>query len=238
MEATMTLRLSREVSIDVESLPLTERVPRVLAAFDGLAPGERLEFAAGVPPRQLLTQFQLERKGLFEWSPVQQGPEIWRIELFRRQASAGDLRGIAEALSWDHDRLDGLELLAFSARSAGNFAAAVAGHTRFAGGLRRHIRFEEEILFPRFEAEAGLDGSFGPTAVMRMEHGEILLLLDATAAAIGDPDSAVVSLRRRFHDVMGEHNEKEELVLYPGLEHMIGPDESDLLVTRFQELGV
>ncbi|HKD11193.1 MAG TPA: DUF2249 domain-containing protein [Thermoanaerobaculia bacterium] len=233
----MSLRASREVSIDVESLPVAERAPSILAAFDGLAPGEKMDFVSGVPPRRLLTQFQSERKGLFEWSPVEQGPEIWRIDVYRRQATAGDLRSLTEALAWDHDRLDALELLAFGARATGDFAIAAAHHARFAGGLRRHVRFEEEILFPRFEAEAGLDGSCGPTAVMRMEHAEILLLLDATAAAIGDPDSAVVSLRRRFHEVMSQHNEKEELVLYPGLEHMIGPDASDLLVARFQELG-
>jgi len=233
----MTLSTSREILIDLELLPLAERSARTLAAFDGLVPGESFEFASGVPPRQLLAQFQSERKGLFEWTPVEMGPEIWRIELFRRRASAGDRRGIAEALAWDHERLDGLESLAFSARSARNFAAAAAGHARFAGGLRRHIRFEEEILFPRFEAESGLEASRGPTGVMRMEHGEILLLLDATAAAIGDPDSSVISLRRRFHEVMGQHNEKEELVLYPGLEDLIGPEASDLLVARFQELG-
>jgi regulator of cell morphogenesis and NO signaling len=234
----MSQRASRDISIDAQALPLAERVPRILAVFDALSPGESFEFVSGVPPRRLLAQFQNERKGLFEWSPLEQGPEVWRIELLRRAASSGDLRQVTEALAWDHERLDELESMAMAARSAGDFEAAKNGYARFACGLKRHIRFEEEVLFPRFEQETGLDPACGPTAVMRLEHGEILLLLESTAAAIGDPGSAVVSLRRRFHEVMGEHNEKEELVLYPGIDHLVGPQKSDALVARFQDLGV
>ncbi len=232
----MTAPASREVSVDAQTLPLSERASRILAVFDTLCPGESFEFASGVPPRRLLSQFQAERKGLFEWATVDQGPDMWRIELFRRRAAAGDLRGVGEALAWDHGRLESLEALAFGARLAGDFATALVEYGRFARGLERHVRFEDEVLFPRFEAESGLDAALGPTAVMRREHGEILLLLESTAAAIGDPDAPVVSLRRRFHEVICEHSEKEELVLYPGLDHLIGPEESDALVARFQEL--
>ncbi len=234
----MTARISTELSVDTQTLPLSERAGRILSVFDSLSPGEEFEFASGVPPRRLLGQFQSERKGLFEWSPLEQGPEIWWIELSRRAASLGSQRQVAEALAWDHDRLDALESLAIGARSAGDFDAATADYARFACGLKRHIRFEEDVLFPRFEQEAGLDPSCGPTAVMRFEHGELLLLLESTAAAIGQPDSAVVSLRRRFHEVIGEHNEKEELILYPGIDHVVGPEESDALVARFQALGL
>jgi len=234
----MTAASAREAAVDARALPLSERAPRILAVFDALAPGESFEFSSGVPPRRLLAQFQAERKGLFEWSPVEEGPETWRIELYRRRAAPGDLRGVGEALSWDHGRLDTLEALAFGARLAGDFATALVEYSRFASGLKRHAQFEDDVLFPRFEAESGLDPAFGPTAVLRLEHGEILLLLQATAAAIGEPDSPFVSLRRRFHQVLCDHSEKEEIVLYPGLDHLIGAVESDGLVSRFQELSL
>ena len=90
------------------------------------------------------------------------------------------------------------------------------------------------MLFPAFEAASGMPPSAGPTAVMRAEHEEILDLLEQIAARIGDAAESLDALRRNFHAVLGDHNLKEEHVLYPGTDELLGPEESDRLVRRIQ----
>ncbi|PYQ47347.1 MAG: hypothetical protein DMF78_24000 [Acidobacteria bacterium] len=94
-----------------------------------------------------------------------------RIRLVCAEAPAG---GVTEAMVWDHARLDGLETAAFEARARRALSTARALFTDFAHGLRRHIDFEEQILFPEFEARWRFPEENGPTAVMRAEHRAIL----------------------------------------------------------------
>jgi hemerythrin superfamily protein len=69
---------------------------------------------------------------------------------------------------------------------------------------------------------------------MRVEHREIQELLQRIEAGIGDSASPVEDLRRRFHAVLGDHNIKEEEVLYPGTDEILGAEEADRLVARIQ----
>jgi regulator of cell morphogenesis and NO signaling len=213
-----------------------ERTAAVLQSFDGLRPGEALVFLADSRPSTTLEGLQRERKGLFEWTPIEEGPERWRVEVLRRGGRVGALREITEALSWDHDRLDALEAAAFEARAEGDLELARRSYRAFAHGLLRHIRFEEELLFRVFEERTGLSPATGPTAVMRGEHEEIKRRLQAIAAEIGlaRPQADLESRRRAFHEVMRAHNDKEEEVLYPAVDRTLSPDESDALVAQIQ----
>ncbi len=205
-----------------------------LDAFDALHPREKITLEFNRAPRGLLARFQQERKGQFDWTPTIEGPGAWRIELSRREAEKGSSRTVNEALSWDHDRLDDLEARAFKAREGGDFAEAKALYSIFAFGLRRHIRFEEELLFPEFEAKAGFPTEMGPTAVMRDEHREILECLDRIEEAIGDGAASVESLRHALHAVLGNHNLKEENIVYPMTDEALGEQDRDALVARIQ----
>jgi hemerythrin-like domain-containing protein len=166
--------------------------------------------------------------------PLQEGPAEWRTEIARRDAGVGALRDVTEALGWDHDRLEELEARAFEARGNGDFAAARARFGEFAHGLERHIRFEEQILFPAFEERSGIQPEAGPTAVMRAEHREIENLLQAIVAAIGDPASRADGLRQDLPAVLALHNMKEEQVVYPDTDGMLAASERDALVARIQ----
>jgi len=221
-------------TLDLCSLPPDERPKRVLEAFDRLTPGERLVLAGADWGGELLRQLQSERRGLFEWSVLSSRPGERRVELARRADSAPAMRTVDEALSWDHDRLDALEREAFGRRAAGDFESAAEIFSGFAAGLRRHIRFEEEILFPAFETRAGIPPTAGPTAVMRVEHREIEELIGLIEAGMADPGSKVEALRLRLHDVLGDHNLKEEQVLYPTTDELLGEKEADALVARIQ----
>lgn len=207
-----------------------------LEAFDALRPGECVTLEFNRAPKGLLARFQQDRKGQFDWTPTFEGPGTWRIEVSRREAAKGSARTVNEALSWDHDRLDDLESRAFKARERGDFAEAKALYTVFAFGLRRHIRFEEELLFPAFEARAGFPAEAGPTAVMRDEHREILADLDRIEQAIGDGAASLESLRHGLHLVLGNHNLKEEHIVYPMTDQALGEAEGDALVARIQAI--
>lgn len=205
----------------------------VFVVFDRLRPGETVTLLQN-RPSDLLEQLQQGRKGQFEWSPVSEDTRTFKVELFRRDAERGSLRAVNEALSWDHDRLDALEARAFAARGKGDHDEAKAIYAGFAHGLRRHIRFEEEILFPEFETRAGFSPEVGPTAVMRDEHREILRCLDRIEAGIGDATASVDSSRHTLHAVLGNHNLKEENIVYPLTDQALTADQRDALVARMQ----
>jgi uncharacterized protein (DUF2249 family) len=224
--------MSLTASLDLRALPGGERVAAVFSAFDQLAPGQRLVLVVDHDPGHILPRFHQERGGLFEWSPLENGPDTWRLEIARRVVSGP--REVSEALSWDHDRLDDLEKKAFEERAAGRLADAATTYRVFALGLRRHIGFEEALLFPEFEARAGVPADAGPTAVMRAEHRKIEALLTEIEAGIADPASPVEEARATLHRVLGDHNFKEEQVLYPGTDRMLSEAERDDLVRRIQ----
>jgi len=206
----------------------------VFAAFDNLQPGEALVVVSAHPPKKLLGRLQGERPGLFEWSPLEAGPAVWRTRLDRRDAMPGARRAVNEALSWDHDRLEAILDGAFEARRSGDFGSAGARCAEFALGLRRHIRFEEQILFPAFEARAGLPRNAGPTGVMCAEHREIEALLERLDEVAAVPGQAAEILCEDLVRILGWHNQKEEGVLYPGIDRLLSEAENDAMVAGIQ----
>jgi uncharacterized protein (DUF2249 family)/hemerythrin-like domain-containing protein len=222
-------------TVDIRTLgACADRKAHVLAAFDALAGGECLVVVNDHRPQGLLRHFQAQRPGQFEWSPLEEGAEVFRVEITKRAAEVGTPRGVNEALAWDHDRLDTLEQEAFAARAAGEHQRGAATYALFARGLRRHIAFEEHVLFPEFEARTGFTPEQGPTAVMRAEHRQIEALVEQIARTIGDPAASVGALRQRLHEILGAHNMKEEQVVYPGTDQAMTPEERDELVRRIQ----
>lgn len=120
---------------------------------------------------------------------------------------------VAGYLSADHRRLDAI-VLEVQRAATGAPADAAAAFGRFAEGLDRHIRAEEEVLFPAFEDATGMLA--GPTQVMRNEHAEMRRLLSEVSSALGAGDGPAAL--RTLHALVGllaEHNMKEETILYP-----------------------
>jgi hemerythrin-like domain-containing protein len=66
-----------------------------------------------------------------------------------------------------------------------------------------------------------------------MEHLRIGKLLEAIGSVL-QGGGAPLPLRAQLHQVLGEHNEKEELVLYPMTDQSLGVEGSDALVARIQ----
>lgn len=129
-------------------------------------------------------------------------------------ASSFRFDSITRYLSWDHDRLDGLLSEATQRVEQGHMAQARNIFVAFDEGLRRHIRLEEEVLFPLFEAKTGMRS--GPTMVMRTEHRVIEAELNRMRHGLESGDaSEYASGLSSLHGVLGTHNAKEEQVLYP-----------------------
>lgn len=143
---------------------------------------------------------------------------------------------VAEYLQQDHRRLDGLLDEAIALVRGGDFARARGFFKEFVDGLRRHIRMEEEVLFPAFEQATGMHG-FGPTQVMRLEHLEITAILDALARSLEVEDGKDFDERvGRLHVVLGDHNRKEELVVYPQTDQSLPDGHREELIRRMQAL--
>jgi iron-sulfur cluster repair protein YtfE (RIC family) len=149
------------------------------------------------------------------------------------EARERGFESVTAYLGWDHHRLDEALRSVSQAVCVGRFTDAVAGYHEFELGILRHLRIEEELLFPVFEARSGIVN--GPTAVMRDEHRQVRRALGLMRSGLqgGDADSYGDGLRF-FQSVLPDHNAKEEHILYPALDSLLRPAERALLVERLR----
>ena len=106
--------------------------------------------------------------------------------------------------------------------------AARPAWRKFDAGLRRHIAMEEEVMFPALESAASMGGG-GPTAVMRIEHKQMIGLLDQIEAAIesGDAEQAL-DIGDTLLMLIQQHTIKEEGTLYPMAENLLAENWANL----------
>lgn len=215
---------------------VTPDLEQALARFDELPPGLTLVLQAGSSLDGILGALRARRRGLFEWTPTLEGPWYWEVEVFRRYATGSVLRRVDEALDWDHERLEALQQRTFSLHARGRYEAALRLYARFAHGLRRHIRVEEDVVLPELERRLGLDPADGPTAGIRAEHRQILRLLAAVASHPGAaslrPDGPAAELRA----ILARHERGEERLIDAALGELLDPATSDALVAAMQDL--
>jgi hemerythrin superfamily protein len=125
----------------------------------------------------------------------------------------GEYRSVGQLLTDDHVKMDKL---------LGDLAAMLDDHQveraqpvfpELSGALLRHIRLEEEVLFPALSRNR----LFRPPCLcMQSEHRRIEFELAAAGDAIahGHVAEARLALERLAH-LLADHNVKEERVLYP-----------------------
>ncbi|SOB99362.1 uncharacterized protein DUF2249 [Ureibacillus xyleni] len=69
------------IKLHAPDIPPKVRHFRIFEAFEKLDPGEYLELTNDHDPKPLYYVFSIEREGTFEWSYLEEGPELWRVAI-------------------------------------------------------------------------------------------------------------------------------------------------------------
>ena len=215
--------------IDATALPPAVRHPRIFDTFDALAIGDSLSQTITTPCRSFFNS-----KPIAEPVRLERALAGATISVRNHQErDAREARG-TEYLTWDHSRLDVLFDEVIDLVEQSSFDEARARFATFAYGLERHIAFEELLLFPLFEARAG----GGPLPVMRHEHEHIRVALRALTTALDKHDAAAFDgAVEMLVGVLGDHNVKEESVLYPTFDRLTSDSEREDLIRRIRSPG-
>ena len=244
--------MNPELELKVSDLTAAEQRERMFSAFNRVAAGQTLELLLSAPAAEvagLLAEFQDRYGQGFDWWPVDNRFGAFRVRIAKR---ATEPRTISGFLGADHHRLtecweEFLEAVktcelhyeTLFPTGKGHRVAAVDRLSEFVFGLRRHIRMEEDHLFPLFEDRSGIPAGSGPTAMMRAEHQEIEAILRVVEKFLDVGDCATViqtvegqpvhpSLLFRSHDA------KEERMLYPMADRLFTQKEKDDLCLKMQ----
>lgn len=138
------------------------------------------------------------------------------------------MASIKHFLAEDHLRCDTLFAEAESAAHDSDWEKASKYGHEFIAGMEHHFAMEEGVLFPEFEAATGMTA--GPTAVMRMEHAEMRRLLGEMSAALDARDAdEFLGTAETMLVMMQQHNTKEEQILYPMAERVLGASATGML---------
>jgi iron-sulfur cluster repair protein YtfE (RIC family) len=103
----------------------------------------------------------------------------------------------------------------------------------FRKDLEEHMRLEEEVMFPAFDAAS--ETREGPSNVMRVEHGEIRQSMEEIECLLSEEQSigdAVLALEALF----SAHNIKEEQDLYPLFARIASPETAERFRAEIREL--
>lgn len=129
---------------------------------------------------------------------------------------------LKDVLERDHREID--DALEGYADGSVSSTHAQLGLKRAVNELRRHIYAEEELLFPALR-DAGMTG---PILVMLREHGQMWAILDTLDEGLvdGAGDEVMRSACRELLLLLQDHNPKEELILYPQVDRVVGENAS------------
>lgn len=135
---------------------------------------------------------------------------------------------ILDFLGSEHRTCDDLFEQAEASVAQKDWDSARSLFGRFQAAMLRHLLMEEDVLFPAFEACTF--NSMGPTHVMRMEHAQMRRLMQDMACTVADSDHGrYLGLSDALYLMMHQHNKKEEVMLFPMLDRMLGSERADLI---------
>lgn len=131
------------------------------------------------------------------------------------------MSALSSFFTTDHRACDHSWAAVEAAVDAGNADQVGPLFTTFDAHMRRHMAWEEDVVFPAFEQATGMIQ--GPTSVMRHEHGQMRGMLDQmkTALDAGDPD-LLADHGDTLLMLIQQHNSKEEGMLYPMADQALG----------------
>lgn len=132
-------------------------------------------------------------------------------------------------LSSDHRHCDETLTQIENAVSKNDWDEAAKSLKQFLAEMRRHLGFEENVLFPAFEKATGMN--FGPTMVMRSEHTLMREMLTEMEGACHDKNGdRLLGLCETLMILIQQHNNKEEQMLYVMCDMHLAANTEALLV--------
>lgn len=132
--------------------------------------------------------------------------------------------GLAAFFKQDHDDCDARWADVEELLDTADIDTARPAWKKFDDSMRRHLAMEEDVLFPAFDSRSGMGGG-GPTAMMRMEHQQMRGLLDQIGAAMEMDDAQeAMDIGDTLLMLIQQHNVKEEGMLYPMAQNMLGAE--------------
>lgn len=128
---------------------------------------------------------------------------------------------IAQFLADEHHSCDESFATAEEAAQTGDLVGCRQRFQPFRTAMEHHFQKEEQVLFPAFEQATG--NTMGPTRVMRLEHQQMRQTLAEMEQALTASDlDDFLGQAETLLILMQQHNIKEEQILYPMCDQMLG----------------
>jgi len=80
---TSTLAHPLADALDLREIPPRQRHALIFGRFDALQPGQSLQLLNDHDPQPLRDQFDDRAYAQFEWSALESGPAVWRVQITR-----------------------------------------------------------------------------------------------------------------------------------------------------------
>ena len=78
----------QDIRLDVREMPPRDRHSTIFTTFDSLAPDQAIDLINDHDPKPLYYQFSAEHAGEFTWTDLQEGPEVWEVEIRKTGVAA------------------------------------------------------------------------------------------------------------------------------------------------------
>jgi uncharacterized protein (DUF2249 family) len=70
-----------KTTVDVRNTPPPQRHPLIMRTWEALQPGEAFLLVNDHDPKPLYYQFKFEHERQFSWDYVEQGPDVWQVQV-------------------------------------------------------------------------------------------------------------------------------------------------------------
>lgn len=84
------LDTSNVPEVDVRIIPHNQRHPAIFGILNMLAPGGAMHVTSDHDPRPLHYQIETRYPDEFNWLYIEQGPEVWKVQISRAESSGCD----------------------------------------------------------------------------------------------------------------------------------------------------
>ncbi len=144
---------------------------------------------------------------------------------------------ITNTFSQEHSRCDKQFAQAEASIAKAQWEQGTADFNTFHTAMEQHFSMEEKILFPKVEELTGQTA--GPIQVMRMEHQQMRQVFGEMQESCTKQDKEqYLGLSETLLMLMQQHNAKEEQIVYPMSDQVLGNEAPSVLKQMLEQGGI